>query len=73
MKNGKPFEWELENGRIIEDVLPDKQQQFLIFNLAKPSDAGKYQCFPTNKYGVGTSYLYNVIQTKKNGQKVEKV
>lgn len=47
--------------------------QYLTFNLAKSSDAGDYQCFATNKYGVATGKHFSVIETKKNRKNIETV
>ncbi|KAF2896173.1 hypothetical protein ILUMI_10002 [Ignelater luminosus] len=50
-KNGKPFIWQKEDGRILQQ--PGRGT--LIFTKTSDEDAGQYQCFAENYLGVATS------------------
>ncbi|XP_035700747.1 neuroglian-like [Folsomia candida] len=55
-KNGKEFNWLEQNGRISQR----SGSGTLIITAPKNEDAGRYQCFASNKLGTATSNSVNV-------------
>ncbi|XP_065222721.1 neuroglian-like [Planococcus citri] len=59
MKNGEYFNWTLEGSRITNPTMG-----FLNIQNPKSSDAGVYQCFAKNKWGISGSKMLHVRQIK---------
>lgn len=49
-KNGETFSWDSNDGKI--EHVKDTFSEILIFKHADATDAGSYQCFASNQYGV---------------------
>lgn len=63
-KNGKPFVFEKESDRIKEEIKDNRHS--IIFNLAKSSDTGIYQCFGRNAHGFSESHKILVREIQEN-------
>lgn len=73
-KNGEPFIWNTNNGWITEEFHEIEKEAIITINRPKTSDAGVYQCFATNDYGVSRGSPINIIEVGRlqiNSKKVK--